>query len=457
MRSPGSDKMTPLEKRAGLSLTSIFALRMLGLFLILPVFAEHAKHIPGGNDLTLVGIALGAYGLTQACLQIPFGMASDRYGRKRVIVIGLLLFAAGSLIAAWAPDIQWTIFGRCVQGAGAISAAVTALAADLTSDAHRTKVMAMIGSSIGLVFAGSLIAAPLLYAAIGMGGIFLLTAALALAAIGVVLWVVPAPPPLDLHAHLPKIPFARVLGDAQLLRLNLGIFLLHLIQMSMFVVVPAALIQTGSLPLPEHWKVYLPVVLASFILMVPAIIVAEKKARMKQVFLGAIALLFLSQLGLLLGRDGFGMIVLMLLIFFVAFNILEATLPSLISRIAPPQAKGAALGVYNTTQAFGLFLGGAIGGWLTKHVGPQAVFALAMGLSMIWLLVALSMRAPPVIAMREYAIRPQVDLDGLHARLVGLPGVRDAVVEPNKRMAYLKVNLEGWDERQLRGVLGEAS
>ena len=457
MRSLGSDKMTPLEKRAGLSLTSIFALRMLGLFLILPVFAEHAKHIPGGNDLTLVGIALGAYGLTQASLQIAFGMASDRFGRKRVIIIGLLLFAIGSLIAAWAPDIYWTIAGRCVQGAGAISAAVTALAADLTSDAHRTKVMAMIGSSIGLVFAGSLILAPLLYAAIGMSGIFVLTAVLAFAAIGVVRWVVPEPPPHDLHAHLPKVPFAQVLTNPQLLRLNLGIFILHLIQMAMFVVVPAALIASGDLPLPEHWKVYLPVVLASFVLMVPAIIVAEKKAKMKPVFLGAIMLLFVTQFGLLLGREHFFALVAMLFLFFVAFNILEATLPSLISRIAPPQAKGAALGVYNTTQAFGLFLGGALGGWLAKHVGPQAVFAMAMGLSMLWLLAALSMRPPPIIALREYAIRGQVDFAGLRAQLAGLPGVREAVVEPEKRIAYLKVNLDGWDESRLRQVLGEAT
>jgi len=457
MRSLGSDKMTALEKRAGLSLTSIFALRMLGLFLILPVFAEHAKHIPGGQDLTLVGIALGAYGLTQASLQIAFGMASDRFGRKRVIIIGLLLFAIGSLIAAWAPDIYWTIAGRCVQGAGAISAAVTALAADLTSDAHRTKVMAMIGSSIGLVFAGSLILAPLLYAAIGMSGIFVLTAVLAFAAIGVVRWVVPEPPPHDLHAHLPKVPFAQVLTNPQLLRLNLGIFILHLIQMAMFVVVPAALIASGGLPLPEHWKVYLPVVLASFVLMVPAIVVAEKKAKMKPVFLGAIALLFITQFGLLLGRDHFAALVAMLFLFFVAFNILEATLPSLISRIAPPQAKGAALGVYNTTQAFGLFLGGALGGWLAKHVGPQAVFAMAMGLSLVWLIFALSMRPPPVIALREYAIRGQVDFAGLRAQLAGLPGVREAVVEPEKRIAYLKVNLDGWDESRLRQVLGEAT
>lgn len=456
MPSPASDKMTPLEKRAGWSLTSIFALRMLGLFLILPVFAEYAKHIPGGDDLTLVGIAMGAYGFTQAFLQIAFGVASDRFGRKRVIIFGLLLFALGSLIAALAPDIYWTIFGRCVQGAGAVSAAVTALAADLTSDANRTKVMAMIGSSIGLVFAGSLIVAPLLYAAIGMSGIFLLTAVLALSAIGVVLWIVPEPPPHDLHAHLPKVRFAEVLTNPQLLRLNFGIFLLHFMQLSMFIVVPASLIQSGNLPLPEHWKVYLPVVLGSFFLMVPAIIVAEKKGRMKAVFLGAIGLLLATQVGLLLERGHFLFLVAMLFVYFVAFNILEAALPSLISRIAPPQAKGAALGVYNTTQAIGLFLGGAVGGWLTKHVGPYAIFAVGTVLTLIWMLLASSMRPPPVIAMREYSIEPQVDLAALRAKLVNLPGVREAVVEPEKRMAYLKINLDGWDEGRLRQVLGEA-
>jgi MFS family permease len=385
--------MTGDEKRAGGALASIFALRMLGLFLILPVFAVHARTIPGGDDMTLVGIALGAYGLTQAMFQIPFGMASDAYGRKKVIVIGLLLFALGSAVAALAPDIWWTIFGRVLQGAGAISAAVTALAADLTREQHRTKVMAMIGSSIGLVFAFSLVAAPALYAAIGMNGLFWMTALLALAAIGLVTHVVPpAPPP----PQGPKPRFRDVLFDTRLLRLNFGIFTLHMVQMAMFVVVPGLLLQYGDLPLASHWKVYLPAVLASFVLMVPAIILAEKRNQVKPVFVSAIALLVATLLAMWLGSTNFTVVAGGLLSFFVAFNILEAMLPSLISRIAPPNAKGAALGVYNTTQAFGLFLGGALGGWLVKNYDAGAVFIGGSAMAVLWLAAAVTMPAVPV-------------------------------------------------------------
>ena len=381
------------EKRAGGALASIFALRMLGLFLILPVFAVHARTIPGGDDMTLVGIALGAYGLTQAMFQIPFGMASDAFGRKKVIVIGLLLFAFGSAVAALAPDIWWTIFGRVLQGAGAISAAVTALAADLTREQHRTKVMAMIGSSIGLVFAISLVAAPALYAAIGMSGLFWMTAILALAAIGLVTHVVPpAPPP----PQGPKPPFRDVLFDTRLLRLNFGIFTLHMVQMAMFVVVPGLLLKYGDLPLASHWKVYLPAVLVSFVLMVPAIIYAEKRNQVKPVFVSAIALLSATLLAMWSGSTNFAVVAGGLLSFFVAFNILEAMLPSLISRIAPPNAKGAALGVYNTTQAFGLFLGGALGGWLVKNYDAGAVFIGGSAMAMLWLVAAATMPAVPL-------------------------------------------------------------
>ena len=389
------------EKRAGGALASIFALRMLGLFLILPVFAIHAQSIPGGDDLTLVGIALGAYGLTQAMFQIPFGMAADRFGRKRVIVIGLLLFAFGSAVAALSADIWWTIVGRVLQGAGAISAAVTALAADLTREQHRTKVMAMIGSSIGLVFAISLVAAPALYAAIGMAGIFWMTAALAIAAIGLVTHVVPPAPPLPPG---PEPRFHEVLLDTQLLRLNFGIFTLHMVQMAMFVVVPGLLIRYGDLPLASHWKVYLPAVLASFVLMVPAIILAEKRNKVQPVFVAAIGLLLATLLVMWLGSSSFLFVAGGLLSFFVAFNILEAMLPSLISRIAPPRAKGAALGVYNTTQALGLFLGGALGGWLVKNYDAGAVFIGAAAMVALWLLAAATM--PPVPLRRIVAAAP---------------------------------------------------
>ena len=390
MSSP-TDRMSPEERRAGASLAAIFALRMLGLFLILPVFSVYAKTLPGGDNLALVGFALGAYGLTQAVFQIPYGIASDIYGRKLVIVIGLIIFAIGSFVAAWAPTMNWIIVGRVLQGAGAISAAVTALAADLTREEHRTKVMAMIGSSIGLVFALSLVGAPLLYGLIGMGGLFSMTGVLALAAIVLLLKAVPpAPPP---HGHA-KLPLRRVVLDPDLMRLNVGIFLLHMVQMAMFVVVPHALVDHGGLEAASHWKVYLPAVLVSFAVMVPAIIAAERKDKMRPIFLAAIGLLVVVQSGLLIFSGSLWALALWLTLFFVAFNVLEATLPSLVSRTAHPAAKGAALGVYNTTQALGLFIGGALGGYIAQNFGDNAVFAACTGLMLVWLVVANSMNFP---------------------------------------------------------------
>lgn len=389
MSPVSDDRMSVRERRVGATLAAIFGLRMLGLFLILPVFAVYAETLPGGSDLSLVGFALGAYGLTQAILQIPFGAASDRFGRKPVIVFGLLLFALGSAVAALAPNIQVMIAGRVLQGAGAISAAVTALAADLTRERHRTKVMAMIGASIGLVFAGSLVLAPALYAVIGMGGIFWLTAILAVGAIGLLLTVVPAAPPVPRATG----SFFRVLSDGQLMRLNLGVFALHLMQTAMWVLIPASLVR-DALPLAEHWKIYLPAVLMSFVFMVPAVILAEKRGRMKAVFNGAIGLLLLVQLGLYAFGEGIWPLSILLTLFFVAFNILEATQPSWISRVAPASSKGTALGIYNTLQSIGLFLGGALGGWIAKHHGPGAVNLFCAALAVGWLLLAAGMQAP---------------------------------------------------------------
>ncbi|MCG2576322.1 MFS transporter [Dechloromonas sp. XY25] len=389
--SPPTDRMSPEERRAGASLASIFALRMLGLFLILPVFSVYAKTLPGGDNLALVGFALGAYGLTQAVFQIPYGIASDIFGRKQVIVVGLLIFALGSFVAAWAPDMNWIIAGRVLQGMGAISAAVTALAADLTREEHRTKVMAMIGSSIGLVFALSLVGAPILYGWIGMSGLFVMTGGLALAAIGLLLKAVPAAPAPAGHE---KLPLRRVVFDPDLLRLNLGIFVLHMVQMAMFVVLPHALVDHGGLAAASHWKVYLPAVLVSFAIMVPAIIAAERKDKMRPVFIAAVGLLVVVQAGLYVLHESLWSLAFWLLLFFVAFNVLEATLPSLVSRTAPPAAKGAALGVYNTTQAMGLFIGGALGGYIAQHFGDNAVFAACTGLVLIWLAVANTMNFP---------------------------------------------------------------
>lgn len=383
--------MTRTEIRSSTSLASIFALRMLGLFLILPVFSIYAKGLPGGQSATLVGLAMGIYGLSQSFGQIPFGAASDKYGRKPVIIFGLILFALGSFIAAAASDIGWVIIGRAVQGAGAISAAVTAFIADSTREEHRTKAMAMVGGSIGLTFALSLVAAPLLFRVIGMGGIFALTGILSVLAILVVIYVVPAAPALPAQ----RVRFSEVLRNGELMRLNYGVFALHLMQMAMFVVLPSALITYADLPLAEHWKIYLPVVLASFVLMLPAIFIGEKRGKMKQVFVGAIMLLLLVQLGMWQFLHNPMLLIALLFLFFVAFNIMEASLPSLVSRIAPPAAKGAALGVYNTLQSLGLFCGGALGGVMKQYVGPSSVFMLGTALALAWLIIASNMQNLP--------------------------------------------------------------
>jgi len=390
-----SERMSGVEIRASVSLAAIFALRMLGLFLILPVFAEHGKTMSGGDNLTMVGLAMGIYGLAQAFCQIPFGMASDRYGRKPVIIVGLLMFAIGAVVAALATDILWVVVGRALQGAGAISAAITALISDATREQHRTKAMAMVGGSIGITFAVSMVGAPILYQAIGMSGIFWLTGVLALAAIGVVLYVVPAVPMVVAR----RVALPEVLKNRELMRLNVGVFVLHLTQVAIFLVVPAALVQALDLPVASHWKVYLPVVLASFILMLPPIFIGEKLGKIKQVFVAAIMMLLLVQLGLWwwLAQAGGNawLLVGLLLAFFIAFNVLEASQPSLVSRIAPPAAKGAALGVYNTLQSLGLFCGGALGGWLVQHAGPAAVFQVGAGLTLLWLIMAFNMKNLP--------------------------------------------------------------
>src|SRR5450830_1097247 len=377
--------MSGAEVRASASLASIFALRMLGLFLILPVFAVHAKGLSGGENAAMVGLAMGIYGLAQSFGQIPFGIASDKYGRKRIIVIGLILFALGSFVAAGANDIAWVIAGRAIQGAGAISAAVTAFIADSTREEHRTKAMAMVGASIGLTFAVSLVASPVLYKLIGMGGIFSLTGVLALAAIGVVLFVVPDAPMVKAK----RVPFGEVLRHAELMRLNFGVFALHMTQMAMFVVLPAALVQYAGLP----------VVLASFVFMLPPVFIGEKRGMMKQVFVAAISLLLIVQIGMWATLSHFaahwGVLVFLLFAFFIAFNILEACQPSLVSRIAPAAAKGTALGVYNTLQALGLFCGGALGGWLKQNVGASSVFVMCAVATLTWLIIASNMKNLP--------------------------------------------------------------
>lgn len=386
--------MTAMERRSSFSLATIFALRMLGLFLILPVFAIEAARYPGGSDPALIGLAMGIYGLTQACLQFPFGMASDRLGRKRVIIFGLLVFAVGSFVAAWAPSLVWLTLGRALQGAGAVSAAVTALLADQTRDEVRTKSMALVGASIGLMFALSLVVAPLLVAYVGLGGLFALTGGLALMGVAVIVWWVPAEPLV--HKNVPRGRLLEVLRLPALLRLNLGVFILHAVQLAMWMAVPAMLVEAG-LPREHHWWVYLPAVLASFLVMGMTLFPLEKRGYLRAVFLTAIGLTTVVQFGLLLaatGAPGVGVLGGLLFVFFCGFNVLEASQPSLASRVAPAHARGAAMGVYNTLQSLGFFVGGVSGGWLIKHTGPQGLFTACAAGMVVWLLVAWPMQAP---------------------------------------------------------------
>jgi MFS family permease len=390
---PDPSRMTPVERSASFSLATIFAARMLGLFLVLPVFALEAARYPGGNDPARVGMAMGIYGLTQAILQLPFGTASDRLGRKRVIIFGLLVFALGSFLAAWAPTLNWLIVGRSLQGAGAVSAAVTALLADQTREVVRTKAMALVGGSIGLMFALSLVAAPLLAAQIGLHGLFVVTGALALACIAVVAWWTPPEP--RQHKNVPRGRLSEVLSHSGLLRLNVGVFVLHAVQLAMWMAIPGLLVQAG-VPKDQHWHIYLPAVLASFVVMGGTLFPLERRGYLRAVFLGAVGLVALVQVGLLLaaGHPGVGVLAALLFVFFCGFNVLEASQPSMASRIAPPHARGAALGVYNTLQSLGLFAGGAVGGWLIKNVGAPGLFATCAGLMLVWLVVAWPMRAP---------------------------------------------------------------
>jgi len=450
------DSMSPLELRASMGLASVYGLRMLGLFIILPIFALYAEQLPGDKSHLLIGIALGAYGLTQAILQIPAGWLSDRYGRKPVIYIGLILFAIGSLIAASTDNIYWIIVGRVIQGAGAINAAVMALTADLTREDHRTKAMAMIGMTIGFSFALSMVLSPLLYASIGMDGIFVMTAVLAVFAIIVVAFVIPNPAITRFHTDTEANGkrLGEVLRNKDLLRLDFGIFSLHAILMALFMQVPF-LLKNNGLDVNHHWKVYLPVMLLAFVLMIPPLIFADKKSRVKQVFMGAIGLAAMAHLTLLTFHASVLSVAFALLLFFVAFNLLEATLPSLISKTAPLAAKGTAMGVYSSVQFLGAFVGATAGGFLMEYFGGNAVLIFAIVLLLLWLLAASGMQSPAAVRTKLYhlSMLDETAALRLQSRLMDLQGVREVMVVAAEQMASIKVDASGFDEAGVEQLL----
>ncbi len=433
--------MTALEKRSISGLSLIFALRMLGLFMILPVFSISAQQYSGSTPM-LIGLAIGAYGLTQALLQIPFGMLSDSFGRKKIISLGLILFAIGSVVAAMASSIEMVIVGRLLQGSGAIAAAVMALTADLTRDEQRTKAMASIGISIGLSFSLALATGAALEHWIGLSGIFWATTLMALLGLAVLHFWVPSPHRLISHRDIEPVPkqFKNVLANPQIMRLVFSIMVLHLLLTTSFFALPLALQNVAGLAKSQHALAYLPILLLAFVTMVPFIIIAEKKRKMKAVFLGAIAVLGLAQLGWALMPGSLVSILLFLWLFFTGFNILEASLPSMMSKLSPLENKGTAMGIYSSAQFLGAFIGGAMGGMLYANFGLDGIFFASSALIFLWLLMVLPMQAPRhysnrIIHMNESAL---ADIDLFINKLNAIKGVKETIVVPEEEVAYVK-------------------
>ncbi len=447
--------LSSIEKKVAFSLASVFGLRMMGLFMIMPVFALYGQHLKGFSPLW-VGIAIGAYGLTQALLQIPMGILSDKIGRKPVILSGLVLFAIGSVIAANADSIYMVVFGRAVQGMGAIAAAVLALAADLTRDDQRTKVMAIIGMCIGFSFALALLVGPIIAEHLGLSGIFLMTALFAILGMIIVQFFVPTP-----VSHAPKgdtLPaparLKAMLKDPQLIRLDAGIFILHLTLTAVFVALPFVLVDAGFTK-EQHWKLYFPTFIGAFFLMVPLIIIGVKKKNTKATFQISLIIMVLA-LGLLAISGGhLWLISTAILLFFTAFNYLEASLPSLIAKFCPAGDKGSAMGVYSTSQFLGAFCGGMLGGGIYQFVGATGVFLLALALICFWLVLTLGMKNP--ILLKSYTLAANIK-DKQHAtviaeKLVTMKGVAEAILIIEEQAAYLKVD-DQFDISEARAVLG---
>ncbi len=449
-------RIRPAELRAAIGLAGIFATRMLGLFMILPVLSLYVDELQGSTPF-LIGIAIGIYGLTQAIFQIPLGMLSDRLGRKPVITAGLLVFALGSVVAATSDSIYGIVAGRALQGTGAIAAAVMAMAADLSREDQRLKIMAIIGMSIGAAFAVALVVGPLINGWFGLQGIFWTTALLALGALAILHLQVPTPVRSGFHRDTETVPaqLGRVLADRQLLRLDFGIMVLHMVLTATFIAVPLLLRDQVGLVADQHWHIYLPVLLLSMLGIVPFIILAERRRRMKQTLVGAVGVLLLAELALTLAPVSYWSIWFLLLAFFAAFNLLEALLPSLIAKLSSAASKGTAMGVYSSSQFIGAFLGGALGGALYGVFGARGVFGLAALMVAVWLALAVSMGQPRYLSSMVLKLsREQLrDPLGLSEQLGAVTGVVETVVIPEESVAYLKVDIASLDRKTLDGFM----
>lgn len=434
-------RMTPNERKATWGLGAVFSLRMLGMFMVLPVLTTYGMSLSGASE-ALIGLAIGIYGVTQALLQIPCGILSDRLGRKPLIVGGLLIFALGSVIAALTDSIWGVILGRALQGAGAIAAALMALLSDLTREQNRTKAMAFIGVSFGVTFSIAMVAGPLITHTLGLSGLFALIALLALLGVLITLYLIPVPTAhrLNREASMVRGAFGRVLVNPAMLRLNAGIMCMHILLMSSFIALPPLMEQAG-LARGEQWKVYLGTMLVAFIAMVPGIIYAEKQRRMKQVFQFCVVILIAAEVVLWYAGLHLTGIILGILLFFCAFNMMEAMLPSLISKESPPGYKGTAMGVYSTCQFIGVAIGGILGGLVYARGGAEAVFTGCAVLAVMWFVISLTMREPPYVSSLRIVLPPTLAADAaLAQQLRQQAGVSDAILVADEHTAYIKID-----------------
>lgn len=445
------------ENKSIFSLGAIMAFRMLGLFMILPVFSAYVHSLPGATPL-LIGVALGVYGLTQALLQIPFGLWSDKIGRKPIILLGLILFALGAVIAALSHNIYGIIIGRALQGAGAIGSTVLALVADLTRDEHRTKAMAMVGMTIGLAFSLAMVLGPLVNAHFQLAGIFWLTAVFAVLGIVLLFTAVPKAPKvfIDTAVESTSASFKKVLANTHLLQLDISILCQHAILTIVFIALPVLFTHDMQLSSTDQTWMYLAVLGLAFIAMVPFIIIAEKKRKMKPIFTMSVALIAVCQVFFFIGQHSGLVIGLTLFVFFTAFTILESSLPSLVSKVAPIQNKGAAMGIYSSSQFFGIFIGGLLGGLVFSHIGINGLFMLAAVLAVAWLVVATMMPNPPYLSTIIHALT-QTPSESQLTELNKLKGVAEVASVPAEQLIYIKIDKEKISTTELRKWLEQSS